>query len=79
MTDVVILEFLQDHDLELTPKSLYRNLTRYGYDIGYSTVRGRVRELEKWGLLEKDGDGYYELSDRGRSYLDGEIDQDELE
>ncbi len=79
MTDVIILEFLEDHDLELSPKPLYRNLTRHGHDVGYSTVRGRVRELESQGLLEKDDDGYYQITDRGEDYLSGKLDAGDLE
>ena len=79
MTDVIILDFLHDHDLELAPKPLYRNLVRHGHDVGYSTVRGRVRALEERDLLRKDDDGYYELADRGRDYLVGELDASDLE
>jgi len=79
MTDLVILEFLNDHDLELAPKPLYRNLNRHGHDVGYSTVRGRLPNLAERGLLRKDSDGYYETTDRGRGYLNGEIDASELE
>nr|WP_241990662.1 winged-helix domain-containing protein [Halorubrum sp. CGM5_25_10-8B] len=79
MTDLVILEFLNDHDLELAPKPLYRNLNRHGHDIGYSTVRGRLPELAEKGLLEKDNDGYYQLTDLGREYLAGEIDATDIE
>ncbi|KDS91748.1 phage PhiH1 repressor-like protein [Halorubrum saccharovorum] len=79
MTDLVILEFLHDHDLELAPKPLYRNLNRHGHDVGYSTVRGRLPKLAEKGLLQKDSDGYYETTDRGQAYLAGEIDASELE
>ena len=79
MTDLVILEFLDDHDLELSPKPLYRNLNRHGHDIGYSTVRGRLPELAEKGLLEKDSDGYYEITDCGHAYLAGELDADDIE
>ena len=79
MTDLVILEFLDDHDLELSPKPLYRNLNRHGHDIGYSTIRGRLPELAENGLLEKDSDGYYQLTDRGHDYLSGELDAADLE
>lgn len=76
LQDPVILEFLEDHDLELPPKPLYRNLNRHGYDIGYSTVRNRVRALEDNGFLESDDRGYYSLTDRGRSWVAGELDDD---
>jgi repressor of nif and glnA expression len=79
MTDLVILEFLDNHDLELSPKPLYRNLKRHGHDIGYSTIRGRLPELAEKGLLDKDSDGYYQLTDRGRDYLSGELDAADLE
>lgn len=79
MTDLVILEFLNDHDLELAPKPLYRNLNRHGHDVGYSTIRGRLPELAKRGLLAKDSDGYYQLTDLGREYLAGEVDAAELD
>ena len=79
MTDLVILEFLDNHDLELSPKPLYRNLNRHGHDIGYSTIRGRLPELAEKGLLDKDSDGYYQLTDRGRDYLSGELDAADLE
>lgn len=76
LQDPVILEFLDNHDLELPPKPLYRNLNRHGYDIGYSTVRNRVRELEDNGFLKSDDRGYYSLTDKARSWLAGEIDED---
>jgi len=79
MTDLVILEFLNDHDLELSPKPLYRNLNRHGHDVGYSTIRGRLPELAENGLLSKDSDGYYEITDRGHAYLAGELDANDLE
>jgi Fur family ferric uptake transcriptional regulator len=76
LQDPVILEFLEQHDLELPPKPLYRNLNRHGYDIGYSTVRNRVRELEEQGYLASDDLGYYSLTDRGQSWLSGALDDD---
>lgn len=80
LKDGLILEFLAEHDLELPPKPLYRNLNRHGHQIGYSTVRLRLTELEKHGLVEEAGDGgYYELSERGREYLRGDITPEQLE
>lgn len=75
----VILEFMSDYDLELFPKPLYRNLQPHGYDVGYSTVRGLSKQLAERGLLSKDSNGYYELSDRGESYLNDEIELSDLE
>ena len=81
LKDGLILEFLEEHDLELPPKPLFRNLNRHGHDIGYSTVRLRLKELEKHGLVEKveDEGGYYEVSELGQAYLQGEVDAEELE
>ncbi|MFC6716272.1 winged-helix domain-containing protein [Natrialbaceae archaeon GCM10025810] len=80
LKDGLILEFLENHDLELPPKPLYRNLNRHGHKIGYSTVRQRLDLLEEKGLLEKDDDGgYYSISDCGRAYLAGELEADDLE
>ena len=79
MSHSVILEFLGEYDLELPPKALYRNLNRHGHDIGYSTVRLRVREMEERGLVEKDKDGYYEVAELGWRWLDGEVSIEELE
>jgi repressor of nif and glnA expression len=73
MTDLMILEFLCVYDLEIAPTPLHRNLQRHGYDVGYSTVKVHTSELEKRGLLEKDSDGYYEISDRGEAYLNNEL------
>ena len=80
LKDGLILEFLEEHDLELPAKPLYRNLNRHGHEIGYSTVRQRLRELEEHGLIEKvDEAGYYEISEKGCSYLDGELEGSDLE
>ncbi|ELZ31381.1 phage PhiH1 repressor protein-like protein [Halogeometricum pallidum JCM 14848] len=80
LKDGLILEFLAEHDLELPPKPLYRNLNRHGHQIGYSTVRLRLAELETHGLVEEAGDGgYYQLSELGHDYLKGDIDPARLE
>jgi len=80
LKDELILEFLETHDLELPAKPLYRNLNRHGHEIGYSTVRQRLRELEAHGLIEKiDDAGYYAVTDKGRAYLEGELDVDDLD
>ncbi|WP_049894599.1 winged-helix domain-containing protein [Halogranum rubrum] len=80
LKDGLILEFLAEHDLELPPKPLYRNLNRHGHQIGYSTVRLRLSELEKHGLVQEVGGGsYYEITETGHRYLEGELTPDELE
>ncbi|EMA47117.1 winged-helix domain-containing protein [Halobiforma nitratireducens] len=80
LKDGLILEFLAEHDLELPAKPLYRNLNRHGHEIGYSTVRQRLGELEDHGLIEKvDDAGYYQLTPMGEAYLAGELELEELE
>ncbi len=80
LKDGLILEFLEEYDLELPAKPLYRNLNRHGHEIGYSTVRQRLGELEAHGLIEKvDDAGYYQVSQRGKAYLEGDLDVSELE
>ncbi|AXG06552.1 phage repressor protein [Haloplanus rubicundus] len=79
LNDSVVLEFLHEYDMELPPKPLFRNLNRHGHQIGYSTVRLRLRELESHGLLEKDSDGYYELADLGRQWVEGKLSEDDLD
>ncbi|UTF55491.1 winged-helix domain-containing protein [Natronosalvus rutilus] len=80
LKDGLILEFLAEHDLELPAKPLYKNLNRHGHQIGYSTVRQRLNELEDHGLLERaDDGGYYEISDRGRAWVAGDLEADDLE
>ncbi|KTG11390.1 phage repressor protein [Haloprofundus marisrubri] len=80
LKDGLILEFLAEHNLELPPKPLYRNLNRHGHQIGYSTVRQRLNELEAHGLVnEVESGSYYEISDKGQRYLDGELSISDLE
>lgn len=78
LKDGLILEFLAENDLELAPKPLYRNLNRHGHQIGYSTARNRVRELEEHGFLNRLEDGYYEVSEKGQAWLNEDLDQAEF-
>ncbi|RQG93835.1 winged-helix domain-containing protein [Natrarchaeobius chitinivorans] len=80
LKDGLILEFLYEHDLELPAKPLYRNLNRHGHEIGYSTVRQRLGELETHDLIERvDEAGYYQISRKGEAYLAGELEREDLE
>ena len=73
-TDDRILELLDESDLILTPAVMARNL-----DYTRNWVSRRVGKLESAGLVEPIDSGYYRISERGRAYLEGEIDADELE
>ncbi|ELZ38998.1 winged-helix domain-containing protein [Halorubrum tebenquichense] len=78
LSDSIVLEFLAKHDLELPPKALSVNLNRHGHDIGYSTVQLRLSNLEENGYVEKSDTGYYEISEKGRRWLNHELDEDDI-
>ena len=73
-TDDRILELLDESDLILTPAVMARNL-----DYTRNWVSRRVGKLESAGLVEPVDSGYYRISDRGRAYLTGDLDADDLE
>lgn len=80
--DVSILEFLHETGLALPPRTLQYNLeTRRGRTISYSTVNRRLSKLEKAELVEKEYEhgGYYGITPKGRKYLAGELDSEDLE
>jgi len=79
--DDLILEFLQEKDIALPPGPLHYNLEREGYTIGYSTVRRRIKKLESAGLIQDEAENgtQYSITDKGRAYLAGELDAEELE
>jgi repressor of nif and glnA expression len=79
LNDPIVLEFLEEKDLELPPKALFANLNRHGHVIGYSTVQLRVSKLEEHGLIEKADSGYYQVSEKGKMWLNGELEMDDLE
>ncbi len=75
-----ILELLHNdgglHELVLSPRIIAENI-----DWSRQTVREHVMTLREHGLVEyyDETGGIYQLSDRGRSYLEGELDADDLE
>ena len=79
LSDSIVLEFLARHDLELPPKALHANLNRHGHDIGYSTVQLRISELEDHDFVEKAESGYYQVSEKGRRWLDHDLDDSDLD
>jgi len=72
--DYEILLFFEEHDIRVTPKVLGANID---YDRQYTSKR--CRKLLEEGILEKDDSGLYHLSEKGRAFLAGEIDANELE
>ena len=73
-TDDRVLELLAESDLILTPAVIAKNL-----DYTRNWVSRRIGKLGDVGLVEPVDSGYYRITDRGRAYLVGEIDADELE
>ena len=74
-----VLERLQNEgnrELVLTPRLIAANT-----DWERDTIRRHVLTLSEHGLIEyyDEAAGIYQLSDRGRAYLQGEIDVEELE
>lgn len=72
--DYRILRFLQDHDIKVSPGVLGRNIDRNNDYVGR-----RCRTLTKAGLLVREDEGIYELSDDGRAFLAGELTPEEIE
>ena len=77
--DDAILEFL----LNEGNKPLIANPSTVEANIDYkiSHVRRRLRALQQAGLVEyfDEGRGLYQITDRGRAYLAGELDAKDLE
>lgn len=77
--DDAILEFLLNDgndDLVATPAVIEMNI-----EFGISTVRGRIRTLYDADLVEyyDESRGAYQISEKGKKYLSGELDASELE
>ena len=71
-TDDRILEALES-GLRLTPAVIGENIDR-----SRQHVTRRLSELTERGFVEKPKRGYYEITDRGRAYLAGELDANDL-
>lgn len=81
--DDVVLELFarQDDGVWLSPALVHWNLVEVykATDKSKETVARRMRKLEKRALLEKsDAKGYYRITDKGRAYLDGDLDAEDL-
>lgn len=79
--DDAILEFFEDHDVALGPRDLHHNLeTRENHRISYTHVKRRLNKLLEADLVQKEDEsaGIYGITDKGREYLAGDLDADEL-
>lgn len=73
-TDDRVLELLDESDLILTPAVIAKNL-----EYTRNWVSRRIGKLEHSGLVEPVDSGYYRITERGRAYLAGDLDNDDLE
>ncbi|WP_126662005.1 winged helix-turn-helix domain-containing protein [Haloterrigena salifodinae] len=73
-TDSRILELLNESNLILSPA-----VTAINLDYSRNWVSRRMSKLENADLIEKVDGSYYQITDRGRAYLEGEIEAEELE
>lgn len=75
-----ILQFLDQREVMLPPKALYDNLVEFeGITYSDTTVKRLLIDMNGRGLVERvdTGNGYYKVTDRGRAYISGELDEDE--
>lgn len=77
-----VLELLADSGYALPSGAIHYNL-RYteGIDISRRTVVRSLGPLEDHGLVRiaENTDTYYEITEKGRRYLDGDLDASELD
>jgi len=71
--DYHILEFFEQHDIQASPKVVSSNID---YDRVYTGKR--LKKLKSAGLFTQSENDLYELSDRGRAFLAGEVNANEL-
>lgn len=78
--DERILEFLHEYGNH-PPSAICSRLAEIGGGLEYSSnhVGMRCRALANHGLLINVGGGTYSITDLGESFLEGELDADELE
>jgi len=76
-SDDAILELLAECGIAIPPRAIAFNIE----NVSRPTIDRRLPKLEDAGLVERydDPQGYTRITDRGRAYLAGELDADELE
>jgi len=76
-SDDAILELLDECGIAIPPRAIAFNIE----NVSRPTVDRRLPKLEEAGMVERydDPQGYTLITDRGRAYLAGEIDAEELE
>jgi repressor of nif and glnA expression len=77
--DRPILHFLHETGLALRATDIIYNLdTRRNVEIPESTFYRRVKRLQHAGLVEKEDDSYYAITELGERLLDEDLSDDEL-
>jgi len=76
-SDPAILEFFAETGIAMPPAVVSYNIS----GVSHPTVKRRLPILVENGLLQKvdDSKGYYRITDRGESYLAGDLEADDLE
>lgn len=73
-TDDLILDTLASSELVLTPAVIAYNL-----DLDRSHVNKRLSEFVEHNLVDRVDRGYYSVTEKGLTYLRGELDVKEVE
>jgi len=69
----VILQFLAETGLAMPPAPLYYNMKEEMFvTFSKRTMQRHLKEMREEGLVRKveQGDGYWEITDEGREYLE---------
>ena len=76
-SDDAILELLDECGIAIPPRAIAFNIE----NVSRPTIDRRLPKLEVADLVERyeDPQGYTRITDRGRAYLAGDINADELE
>ena len=76
-SDPAILEFFEETGIAMPPAVVSYNIR----GVSHPTVKRRLPILVDHELLEKvdENRGYYQISDCGVAYLEGELDAEDLE
>jgi len=76
-SDPAILEFFAETGIAMPPAVVSYNIS----GVSHPTVKRRLPILVENDLLQKvdDSKGYYRITDRGESYLAGDLEADDLE
>lgn len=77
--DRPILHFLKDTGLALRATDITYNMkTRKGVEIPESTFYRRIKHLQYAGLIEKEEDSYYAVTDLGVRLLEDDLSDEEV-